>query len=427
MYDNLIVTIGWTDRRKKLINCFRNFSDVITKYILGIVFSVFFILALVVKAMYSFDDSPYFTFNKWYDFVFIVLCGTGVFLMLKNREFIQNHINFKVMFCIYMVIAICYIYLVPLTPFSDMEHMYKAAVEIATGNVRNVYQDPYWTTFGGNIYFDIPFLFFEILALYIYKKQKNLIYMSIPLVFACFLRLNGFIILLAVLLSIVFKKEKIKKAKMMEMVFLCIIVFFIPTGVKKTIDMLYVPDVLPSYPALNQVYIGLNEKEFGFMDNDLSYERNWDDIINRVEDYGPTKLTKIIGKKTFWLWTQGTYQAERYAFGSDVSNELDKFEYKTVATKHLMSNDQIARKLINSFMRAQYLILFLGMVINILFSMYKKSDIESERELYYILIGTLLIMLIWELKSRYIIMCIPPMAIMAQLGFEHVLKLKEQI
>ena len=92
-----------------------------------------------------------------------------------------------------------------------------------------------------------------------------------------------------------------------------------------------------------------------------------------------------------------------------------------------MSNDQIARKLINSFMRAQYLILFLGMVINILFSMYKRSDIESERELYYILIGTLLIMLIWELKSRYIIMCIPPMAIMAQLGFEHVLKLKEQI
>lgn len=248
-----------------------------------------------------------------------------------------------------------------------------------------------------------------------------------PLVFACFLRLNGFIILLAVLLSIVFKKEKIKKAKMMEMVFLCIIVFFIPTGVKKTIDMLYVPDGLPSYPALNQVYIGLNEKEFGFMDNDLSYERNWDDIINRVEDYGPTKLTKIIGKKTFWLWTQGTYQAERYAFGSDVSNELDKFEYKTVVTKHLMSNDQIVRKLINSFMRAQYLILFLGMVINILFSMYKKSDIESERELYYILIGTLLIMLIWELKSRYIIMCIPPMAIMAQLGFEHVLKLKEQI
>ena len=123
--------------------------------------------------------------------------------------------------------------------------------------------------------------------------------MSIPLVFACFLRLNGFIILLAVLLSIVFKKEKIKKAKMMERIFLCIIVFFIPTGVKKTIDMLYVPDVLPSYPALNQVYIGLNEKEFGFMDNDLSYERNWDDIINRVEDYGPTKLTKIIGKKLF--------------------------------------------------------------------------------------------------------------------------------
>lgn len=87
-----------------------------------------------------------------------------------------------------------------------------------------------------------------------------------------------------------------------------------------------------------------------------------------------------------------------------------------------MSNDQITRKLINSFMRAQYLILFLGMVINILFSMYKKIDIESERELYYIIIGTFLIMLIWELKSRYIIMCIPQMVIMAQLGFERCLK-----
>lgn len=31
-------------------------------------------------------------------------------------------------------------------------------------------------------------------------------------------------------------------------------------------------------------------------------------------------------------------------------------------------------------------------------------------------------MLIWELKSRYIIMCIPPMVIMAQLGFERCLK-----
>ena len=62
-----------------MIAAFRKSFDVIAKYALGIVFSVFLILALVVKAMYSFDDSPYFTLNKWYDFAFIVLCGTGVF------------------------------------------------------------------------------------------------------------------------------------------------------------------------------------------------------------------------------------------------------------------------------------------------------------------------------------------------------------
>lgn len=467
-----------------MIVYFRKLFDAIARYILVIAFSLFFILAIVVKAMYSFDDSPYFTWSKWWDLIFIILCCASIFLILRKRNFIQKHMNFKVAFCIYMTMAIFYIFLVPLKPFSDMEHMYNAAVEIATGKIEIIYNDPYWTTFGGNIYlsffwgiillvlpksifslklvnalmiymciyfisyisreygvkydkiilvvllffsplflyinhiyFDIPFLFFETLTLYIYKKKKKLILIGIPLICACFLRTNGYIILMAIILADSFKSIFSKK-KVLEIILLCIMVIIIPVGIKKSIDKFYVPEGVPSYPSWNQIYIGINENEFGFMDNDLSYERSFDDIINRVKEYGPTKLTKILGKKTFWLWTQGTFQAERYTFGNDVHNELDKFEYKTILTSHLLNNEQIGRKLINSFMRAQYLVIFLGMIINIAYSIYTKSSIESERELYYILIGTFLIMLIWELKSRYIIMCIPAIVILAQLGFE---------
>ena len=175
------------------------------------------------------------------------------------------------------------------------------------------------------------------------------------------------------------------------------------------------PKDIPSYPIWNQIYIGINEKEFGFMDNDLSYDRDLKDIKERVCDYGTVKLLKIICKKTFWLWTQGTYQAERYAFGNDTNNALDKFEYETFLTQYLLNSNQHSRIIINAIMRAQYFVIFIAMTITIII----KRDITQERELYYIIVATLLVMIIWELKSRYILICFPMMAILAQQCFDN--------
>ena len=63
----------------------------------------------------------------------------------------------------------------------------------------------------------------------------------------------------------------------------------------------------------------------------------------------------------------------------------------------------------NAFMRAQYLILFALM----LYTLWKKKDISDMRVWYYIMIATFLIMIFYELKSRYILHCLPGMAIMA--------------
>lgn len=147
----------------------------------------------------------------------------------------------------------------------------------------------------------------------------------------------------------------------------------------------------------------------------LGYERSLDDVIQRVEEYGAIRMTKIFAKKIHWTWMQGTYQAQRYGFGPDVDNALDKFEYETFMTKYLCKDTQIVRKIINASMRAQYMILFAGMLI----VLWTKRDIDDFRILYYIIIATMLILIIYEMKSRFILHCLPLMSVLACLSIEY--------
>ena len=221
----------------RLFQCIIKVFDGLSHYVLAIVFSICSIAALIIKAMYRFDDSPYFIITKWFDIVIFLIVLLIIYLILRSSRFIQEHLNIKITFIVFMSVAIAYILLVPLKPFSDMQHVYDAAIKVATFQWKEIWQDEYWTTFGGNIYlaffwgailiilpkslitikiinavlvfgcayylsalaklynvkydkvlflemltfsplflyinhiyFDIPFLFFEIVTLYIYKK-----------------------------------------------------------------------------------------------------------------------------------------------------------------------------------------------------------------------------------------------------------------
>lgn len=470
----------------KFLNVIENIMDNIARYTLMIVFTIMFVVGLFIKAMYNFNDSPYFEFTTVYDVIaFIVIIGL-IFLIYKKREWIQNHINYKVCFGGFTIVSLLYIWQVPLIPFSDMSAIYEGAIKFAQFDFEGLLSIPYWQMFPGNlvlavfwgivimpfpktlltfklinaimlygiifftrliareyklkyynvvylliltfsplflyinmIYFDIPLILFCVIGVYIYKKYDNIILAFVFIGISSYLRRSGVIFMIAIVFLYLFDNKDMWKTKRWFkkiIILICAVAVhtLIYNGGSALVKANFIDGNFVKYPVWNLYYMGINEEEFGFQNNDFSYDRNAQDVIERIIEYGPERLTKIIMKKTFWLWTQGTYQAQRYAFGSDCTDVLQKFEYETFATKYLMKDSQICRKLINSFMRAQYYSMFGLMILTIC----KRENVDRFKMFYYVIIATFLIMLIYELKSRYILQLSPFMIIMAGVFFE---------
>lgn len=455
--------------------------DFIAKNVLRIAFLIIFIFAFFVKAMYSFDDSPYFALNNWYDAIMALVVVFFFVVIYIKRKWISEHLSYKCCFVFFMACAVSYILLVPLTPFSDMESVYEGAIKFADFRWDEFLEDEYWNYFPGNIklavfwgilliplpkklitikiinaifvyiiaaltreiakeyglkyynlvyllmlgfaplflyinhvYFDIPVILLCMLAIYIFKKKNNIVLAFTILGLARYVRKSVSIFLLAMIIVYIFQNiDSFSDKRWVKKIGLLLVGILLFFAVEKSTTSLvknrFIEGNFQSYPGWNQIYIGINEEEFGFMDGDFSYERDAQDVIDRIKEYGPVRFSKIILKKTFWLWSQGTYQAQRYAFGDDVVSWEQKFEYETPLTDFLLNDGQVLRKIINAFMRAQYMVLFGLMIITLL----KVKDIDCFRLFYYIIIATFLIMLVYELKSRYILQLLPFMAILA--------------
>lgn len=467
---------------KRKIDKIEWLMDSVSRNVLKVVFLIILVASLAIKAMYSFADAPYFENNNWIDWLMAI--GAAVFygIIIIKRDWIQEKINYKYCFMAFILMAVIYIILVPLIPFSDMAAIYKGAVDFSTFNFKALLENDYWSVFPGNIllaafwgilliplpkclltvkvvnallvyiiamltrkvakelgvkyynlayivvltflplfiyinhvYFDLPVIVLCMCAVYLYVKQHNIIGSFILLGIGRYLRQSVSIFMLAIFiveLNNIRKKENGNNIKKELLKVICALAIFLGIGhgfSKLMYNEIYNGKDIKAYPAWNQIYIGINEAEFGFMDGDFSYDRSLDDIIERVEAYGPKRMAKILTKKTFWLWSQGTYQAERYGFGNDVVNPEDKFEYETIVTGHLLNSGQILRKVLNSLMRAQYLFLFAGMI----YTFWKERDMDKYRLFYYIIFATFLSMLFYELKSRYILQLAPLMVIFA--------------
>lgn len=462
--------------------------DKISRYTLLILFSAIFTAGLFLKAMYSFDDSPYFTMPDRYDGIAIlVIVGIAAVVCCK-RKWIQKYLNYKVCFAVYMLCAGLLILLVPLRPFSDMEAVYQGALYFSKLDWQGMMQDDYWNIFPGNIklsvfwgllllplpktlmtckllnalfiyvtavlagklakvcglhydklvylsllccvslflyinqiYFDTPFLLLSILALYRYVKYQDLLGASMVLGLAQYLRQNAVIYFIAVFIVYVFQNRELFsngtwKQKLVKLLAAVLLFFAVSRGLSGIVRSQFMYEDVRFYPSWNQIYIGINEEEFGFMDGDFSYDRSFEDVVRRIQEYGPCRFCNILLKKTFWLWSQGTYQAQRYAFGNDVENWKEKFAYETILTRFLLKDEQKLRRICNAFMRAQYGVLF-GLMI---FAMYRGRKQEAFRIFYYIFMAVFLIMLFYELKSRYILSILPLMVIFAVSTLEEI-------
>lgn len=473
------------------MNFIKKIMDCIARNTLKSVFAVILIVALFIKAMYSFDDSPYFICSDIYDMSALVLVSGVFYLLYRKRDWIQECLNYKLCFICFMTAAVVYVCLVPLSPFSDMGGIYRGAISFSKLQWEEMLKDAYWSEFPGNlklsifwgililpfpktlitlkllnicmiygviyytrklanvcgikyynlvylflllflplflyanhVYFDTPLILLCTIAMYVYKKFDHIIFTGILLGFAGFLRKNALIFLIAICIVYVFEKWNIIKSKkgikMFGKLLAGIVLFaFLYKVPGMAVNYIFIQENFKSYPAWNQIYIGLNEEEFGFMDHDFSYDRSAKDVLQRMQEYGLFRLFKIIMKKTFWLWSQGTYQAQRYAFGPDVITGAEKFEYETVLTDYLLTDSQFLRRFVNLFMRTEYLVIFGLMVL----SMFKTRRYEQFRVFYYMIAATFLIMLVYELKSRYILHLLPFMMIMAGDGTEMIAEL----
>lgn len=275
-----------------------------------------------------------------------------------------------------------------------------------------------------HVYYDLPVLCLCTLAVYFYTKDKswkNIFTAAIILGMACSLRVLAFIFVIAIVMDYIFhyKKELLLMGcrRLLVLGVFTIIAVGIPKACDTMVNHYFRVEGAEDESIWTLFWMGINEEEFGFMHNEIADgPKDFSDFYNLLISRNVEQNIKLFGRKIFWEWSQGTYQAQRYGFGPDADVVTDKFEYETPITRYLMRDDQKGRQFINSFCRAQYLALFFLMIIGM--QKMDDGDRDKYRMLIYLMFGTFLVLIFYELKSRYVMHCMIPMIMLAIRGLE---------
>lgn len=268
-----------------------------------------------------------------------------------------------------------------------------------------------------HVYTDLVFVFVATLGLYIYMKNTRKI-IGVVFLFSVlyFVRPQAIFYMIAIIIHYFFKSEKNLCYKIITILIGAIIFvicnFVITQGIEKTL----IGDIEHSMPPASYVYMAFNEKEFGFQDGSHDTKRTFADVKERIESYNGETLAQIILKKEQWMWTEGTYQAQRYAFGGDDSSG-NKFIYQTPITKYCLDSSDDWRKGLDCFLRSQYLIMLILTV-----PMFAKKN-NREYDIFIMLFAANIVFYIfWEIKSRYILPLYPVMLIISCLTLKNIVK-----
>lgn len=376
----------------------------------------------------------------------------------------------------FLIFSIIYIYSVPLDVFSDMKMIFKGSEYICDGSFYKLRSDPYFNMCPNNlaicffygllmkitcktifviklanivfiflinlaiteitklfydktsslcillysytyisvflyinhVYSDIPFVLLTAFSVYLYLKNKTFLCFLI-LSLAYLLRPTAMIFVIAFVLDSVIQHKNIKNSIYGLLLFL-----FIIKAYSVLISKFMLNDEF-SLPIWSYIYIGFNKNKFGFQDGSHLYTSNIYDVLERLKSYSFTDCGKIMLKKIFWTWNEGTYQVGRYAFGADVMACKDKFLYETILTKYFLNSSQCGRQILTSVMRGQYIAVFIGVIINWIFDKRKIYNVIN-----LLFLGTFLFYCIWEIKSRYLLHLYPYMLVMAYMGYKEI-------
>lgn len=263
------------------------------------------------------------------------------------------------------------------------------------------------------------------------KKIYFALLFSVFLSLGNFLRSIGLIFLLAIAIYVIFNTQSLKKTVLALLI--ALMVFSIPSpAVKKIIESranLQEPIGKNSAPVWMWIHMGMSMDTMGFWDDWVSYDiyfaSGWDKklsekiyrerIAENLKNLGAKSLMELYLKKTFWVWTEGTYQSEYYGLGGYNSGG---YLYESAANRFLQDGSQyrdVFRWIVYVFNFLMYCLIVLMLTVSI-----KKRDYKEEL-FVLIILGFIAFYIIWEIKSRYLYPCYPYLLILAYTGMRRII------
>ena len=241
----------------------------------------------------------------------------------------------------------------------------------------------------------------------------------------------GPIFLLAVTIYFLFNIESLKRT--FAAVLLVAALFAVPSfAVHKSVESragLSEPIGRNSAPVLMWVHMGMSRDTIGFWDRGKSYEiyavSGWnkelssriykEKILENIKMMGIRGLLELYCKKTFWVWTEGTYQSELYGFGY---HSLGGYLYETGANRFLDDASEY-RGAVRWAIYVSNFLMFCLIAFSLSVSI--KKRLFGEELLVLVILGFTAFYIIWEIKSRYLYPCFPYLLIMSYMGIKRIL------
>ncbi|MBO9605456.1 MAG: glycosyltransferase family 39 protein [Paenibacillaceae bacterium] len=256
-----------------------------------------------------------------------------------------------------------------------------------------------------------------------------------------YFRSIGAIFLLAIAIGILLQIRRIGIKKSALALGMTVVLFMVPGWAQNLllqatgkVEGSVTANSAPVYMWLN---MGINVKTFGFWDNRQSYtiyqrQAGYDkkksealfknEIGRKWSEADAGDLIKMYYKKLVWMWTEGTYQVERYGvgngssiFGRGFGAVGDRYSYTTSATEWFKGSSSARVGLIwmlyamNMAMYGFILVRLIGGI---------RAGRFAETPLVLVMLGFIGFYLVWEIKSRYLFPVYPLVLAMSWMGFK---------